>query len=133
MMANKGTILVVDDDSAIRQSLVAAFFDAGYSVRLAADGLSALAELKDFKPDVLLSDLTMPGMGGRELLAIVRRRFPAIHLIAMSGAYSSDEVPDGIAADAFCAKGVHLSSRLFEILPDFTSSDRSHLARVAAG
>jgi CheY-like chemotaxis protein len=92
MMANKRTILVVDDDPAIRQSLAATLLDAGYSVRLAVDGISALAELNDFKPDILLSDLTMPGRGGRELLATVRRRFPAIRLIATSGAYSVDEV-----------------------------------------
>lgn len=132
-MANKLTILVVDDDSAIRQSLAAAFLDAGYSVRLAVDGPSALAVLSDFKPDVLLTDLTMPGMGGRELLAIVRRRFPAIRLIAMSGAYSSDEVPEGVMAEAFCAKGGHFPSRLFEVLSDFTSPDLSHSDRVAAG
>jgi CheY-like chemotaxis protein len=131
-MANKRTILVVDDDPAIRQSLVAALLDAGYSVRLAVDGISALAELNDFKPDILLSDLAMPGRRGRELLATVRRRFPAIPLIAMIGAYSGDEVPEGVVADVFCAKGVDLSSRLFELLEDFANFDRSHLARVAA-
>jgi CheY-like chemotaxis protein len=117
MITRKPAILVVvDDDRMIRESLAAALFDAGYTVRLAIDGVSALGELRDFEPDVLLSDLDMPGMGGCELLSIVRRRFPAIRSVAMSGAYWSNEVPPGIAADAFYAKGSHPPSRLFEIL-----------------
>ncbi len=46
-------------------------------------------------------------MSGFELLSVVRRRFPAIQVIAMSGAYSCDGVPPGVAADAFYQKGTH--------------------------
>jgi len=120
MVTGKPAILIVDDDRMIRESLAAALFDTGYTVRLAIEGASALAELRDFKPDVLVSDLNMPGMGGCELLSIVRRRFPAIRSVAMSGAYWSNEVPQGIAADAFYAKGIHPPSRLFEILAALT-------------
>jgi CheY-like chemotaxis protein len=129
MVAGKPAILVVDDDRIILESLAAALLDAGYTVRLAADGVSALAELRDFKPDVLLSDLNMPGMGGCELLSIVRRRFPAIRSVAMSAAYSSDEVPKGIAADAFYAKGIQPASRLFAILAKLACPDPSSAAR----
>lgn len=94
MVAGKPAILVVDDNRSLRESLAAALFDAGYTVRLAVDGVSALADLRDFKPDVLLSDLNMPGMGGCELLSIVRCRFPAIRSVAMSGACWSNEVPE---------------------------------------
>jgi len=47
----------------------------------------------------------MPGMSGFELLSIVRRQFPAIRVIAMSGAFSGNQVPCGVIADAFYEKG----------------------------
>lgn len=78
---------------------------AGFRVREAEDGFGALAEIKTETPDVLISDLDMPAMSGFELLSIVRRCFPAIGVIAMSGAYSGEAVPEGVAADAFYAKG----------------------------
>jgi CheY-like chemotaxis protein len=93
--------------------------EIGYGVRSAHDGFSALAELRNEIPDVLLSDLNMPGMSGFELLSVVRRRFPSIQTIAMSGAFSGDEVPSGVAADAFYQKGSSLGSllRILATLP----------------
>jgi CheY-like chemotaxis protein len=61
-------------------------------------------------PIILLSDLNMPGMSGFELLSVVQRRFPSIRIIAMSGAFSGDEVPSGVAADAFYQKGCGVRS-----------------------
>jgi CheY-like chemotaxis protein len=77
----------------------------GYDVRSAEDGFSALFELRKELPDILLTDLNMPGMSGFELLSVVRHRFPAMRTIAMSGAFSGREVPSGVAADAFYQKG----------------------------
>ncbi len=56
-------------------------------------------------PDIMLSDLNMPCMSGFELLSVVRHRLPSIRVIAMSGAFSGNEVPSGVAADAFYQKG----------------------------
>jgi CheY-like chemotaxis protein len=79
--------------------------EIGYSVRSAQDGFSALVEIRKDVPDIILSDLNMPGMSGFELLSVVRRRFPSIRVIAMSGAFSGDEMPSGVDADAFYPKG----------------------------
>lgn len=73
-------------------------------MRTAADGFSALAEIEREVPDILISDLHMPGMSGFELLRVVRRQFPSIRVIAIS-AFSGEEIPAGVAADAFFQKG----------------------------
>jgi CheY-like chemotaxis protein len=119
MPDTKASLLIVDDIPAIRTSLSYVLSEVGYSVRSAQDGFSALRELREEIPDILLSDLNMPGMCGYELLRVVHHRFPSIHVIAMSGAFSGDEVPSGVAADAFYQKGsgVDLLLRIIESLP----------------
>jgi CheY-like chemotaxis protein len=98
-------LLIVDDEPSIRASMSQVLVEIGYSVRSAEDGFTALVQLREHMPDIILSDLNMPGMSGFEFLAVVRQRFPLIRVIAMSGAFSGDEVPSGIAADAFYEKG----------------------------
>jgi len=71
----------------------------------AADGVVALEELRTEVPDSLLSDLYMPRMSGFELLPVVRQRFPMTRVVAMSSAFSGNEVPARVAADAFYPKG----------------------------
>jgi len=119
MPGEKARLLVVDDKQLIRTSLSLELTEMGYSVRSAQDGFSALYELREEIPDILLSDLNMPGMSGFELLRVVRRRFPTIQVIAMSGAFSGDEVPSGVAADAFYQKGSSMGAllRIIESLP----------------
>src|SRR5580704_7684918 len=86
--------------------------ELGYSVRFAEDGHSALQEIRRESPDILLSDLKMPRMSGFELLINVRRSFPAIQVIATSGSFSGNDVPDGVLADAFYPKGGSASALL---------------------
>jgi DNA-binding NarL/FixJ family response regulator len=62
-------------------------------------------KLRKTEPDVIVSDLEMPRMSGFELLPVVRRRFPQILTLAMSGAYGDEGVPVGVIADGFYAKG----------------------------
>jgi CheY-like chemotaxis protein len=101
----KCQILVVDDDKSVRESVAMSLMAAGYDVVAAEDGFRALSQLRKRLPDVVLSDLDMPGMSGFELLSVVRRRFPQISSVAMSGAYVGNEIPFGVIADGFFAKG----------------------------
>lgn len=119
MLNTKATILIVDDEPSIRLLLSQSLAEMGYNVRSAADGFSALREIRNELPQFLLSDLNMPGISGFELLAVVRRRFPAIRTIAMSGSFSGDEVPSGVAADAYFQKGCSILAllRIMESLP----------------
>jgi CheY-like chemotaxis protein len=106
------TLLIVDDEPSIRESLSHVLTEIGYRVRIAEDGFSALREMRHEVPDLLLTDLNMPGMSGFELLSVVQRRFPAIQTIAMSGSFSGHEVPSGVTADAFYGKGSSIRSLL---------------------
>ncbi|HEY1986125.1 MAG TPA: response regulator [Terracidiphilus sp.] len=99
------SIFIVEDESSVRNSLVQVFTALGYRARGAADGLAALIAMRQEVPDILLSDLNMPAMSGFELLSIVRRRFPDMHVIAMSGALYGEQIPCGVSADAFYQKG----------------------------
>ena len=112
MLCEKARLLIVDDRKLIRTSISHLLAEVGYSVRSAEDGFSALRELREEIPDIVISDLNMPGMCGFEFLRVVRRRFPAIQVIAMSGAFSGDEVPSGVAADAFYQKGSSMGTLL---------------------
>jgi CheY-like chemotaxis protein len=95
----------------------------GLRVRSASDGLAALIEMRHEAPDILLSDLNMPGMSGFELLSVVRRRFPAVLVIAMSGAFSGDQIPSGVTADAFYPKGYGVAV-LMRAIESLTLSNR---------
>ena len=99
-------VLVVDDDPAIRACLTAVLKSAGYDVAAAKDGIEALLSISESAPDIIISDLNMPRMSGFDLLSEVRRRFPWIVTIAMSGAYrSGNELPSKDLAHGFYAKG----------------------------
>ena len=73
----------------------------------------------------------MLGMSGFELLSVVRRRFPVIRVIAMSGTFSGDGVPPGVVADAFHEKGTDLGS-LLQIMEVMTRSEPSSAFRHAS-
>lgn len=78
-------VLVVDDEEMIRITSAKVLQSRGFEVRTAADGFEALVELRKAPPDIVISDLHMPNMSGFELLSVVRRRFPHIPVIAISG------------------------------------------------
>lgn len=133
MPDTKAKLLIVDDEPSIRTSLSRVLAEIGYRVRTAEDGFSALIEMRKEIPDILLSDLNMPGMSGFELLAVVRRRFPSIQTVAMSGAFQGDEVPSGVAADAFYQKGSSVGSllRIIDALPRPERMHSSHAIALA--
>src|SRR5262245_4842032 len=72
----KGRILVVDDEANARTALAELLRDEGYQVETAADGFKALPKLEEFAPDLLLTDLRMPGMDGLELMGRARQLDP---------------------------------------------------------
>jgi two-component system nitrogen regulation response regulator NtrX len=78
-------VLIVDDEAAIRRSLAGILADEGYEAALAEDGERALAAVRERTPDLVLLDIAMPGRDGIEILEDLRRAYPALPVVMMSG------------------------------------------------
>jgi len=92
-LAVRGAVLVVDDDRMVRTLLESVLREAGFEVITAADGESGLAQFAAHadRIQLVLLDMTMPRMGGREVVTAMRRRAPGARVVLMSG-YSADSV-----------------------------------------
>ena len=66
------TILVVDDEPTLRELLVDVLWDEGYTVVTAADSQTALAAVAREAPDLVLMDVMLPGLDGREVVRAIR-------------------------------------------------------------
>lgn len=111
-------ILVVDDEPSVLEISALVLKERGYEVITATDGFQALVELRRSMPDIIISDLRMPNMSGFEFLSVVRRRFPHIPVIAISGEYNGGS-PAGLIADAFLSKGHYSPEELFNKIAEF--------------
>ncbi|HET7530362.1 MAG TPA: response regulator transcription factor [Mycobacteriales bacterium] len=94
-----GSVLIVDDDDGIRTSLRLALEDNGYRVREAADGESALDDVRDHTPDVVILDLMLPGMDGFECCRQLRRSSD-VPVLIVSARGDSHDVVAGLEAGA---------------------------------
>jgi CheY-like chemotaxis protein len=81
-MAN---ILLVDDEEQLRELLTFLLEDAGHSVQEAVDGNEALESYRNQRADVVVTDIVMPNKEGTETILELRRNYPDIKIIAMSG------------------------------------------------
>jgi CheY-like chemotaxis protein len=105
---NSHLVLIVDDSAEIRELFAFVVGDAGYRVTTAETGEEALARMHGERPDVMVTDMIMPGMGGLELLLKVRSDFvpPLPAVIACSGFTATAEEALRRGAIAFVAKPV---------------------------
>ncbi len=94
------TILVVEDDPATRDLLASLLSEEGYRVLAAADGAAALAILEGTPAALVLTDLTMPGLGGMALLKEIRQRFPETGVVVFSGSGQDGQVVNSLQAGA---------------------------------
>ncbi len=89
---NAMKVLLVDDDAHVRMLLRERLESAGYQVVEASGGEAALRLYQDAPTDVVIADMVMPGMGGRELIGELQR-VPDVKIVAISGAPELD-VPE---------------------------------------
>ncbi|MCA9647593.1 MAG: response regulator [Polyangiaceae bacterium] len=92
------TLLLVDDDGAVRTTLAAVLREAGYQVLEACDGEEALAMLCEqrFAVDLVVSDVVMPKLNGPEFVARARARFAGLRVLYMSGFLDLPSVGSGL-------------------------------------
>ena len=79
------TILLVDDEEGIRNVLNITLTHAGFRVLLASDGDTGFALFKTQKPDIVITDIKMPGIGGIELLKKIKQMSPHTEVIMITG------------------------------------------------
>ncbi len=95
------SILVVDDDNAMREMMVSMLESAGIRARAAASAPAALEALRDQEFDVVLSDIRMPGQDGIELLGGIRELRPETPVVLMTAFGSIDSAVAAMRAGAF--------------------------------
>ena len=95
------TILIVDDDSAMREALDEAARDLGYDTRLASSGASALAALDEGSIDAVLLDLRMPGLDGLETLRRMRARRHPPQVTVLTAYASAQNTIEAMRLGAF--------------------------------
>jgi CheY-like chemotaxis protein len=78
-------VLVVDDELDLRDAIERVLERSGYSVRKAGDAADALAQLRHSGADVVITDIIMPKIDGVEAIRSIRKEFPAVRIIAISG------------------------------------------------
>ena len=81
----KPRVLVVDDEHLIADTLAEILGDKGFEVTTSYDGRSALQHIDKLCPDILITDVVMPGMTGIELATIVRSACPTTRIVLLSG------------------------------------------------
>ena len=94
-------IWIIDDDDSIRWVLETALVDAGYTVTSFADAGPILDRLASEQPDVIVSDIRMPGIDGFELLQQVNERYPDIPVIIMTAFTDLDSAVSAYQGGAF--------------------------------
>lgn len=82
--SSKLSILIVDDDGQVRNSLAAVFESEGYTALQASDGLSALALTRTARPGLVILDLNMPGMDGWVTFQSLRKDFPELAVLVIT-------------------------------------------------
>jgi len=85
MKGNPGRVLIVDDTSLVRELLRDFLASMGHELATAASGANALEVVPVFQPDVILTDMAMPGMSGADLLDALRRAGVTVPVILISG------------------------------------------------
>jgi CheY-like chemotaxis protein len=107
-----GPILVVDDDAAIRAAISEILESEGYPVIMAADGATALQQIEETRPALVLLDMRMPGMNGWDVAATLHQRGSTVPILVMTAAQDARRWAEQIGAHGYLAKPFDLDDLL---------------------
>ncbi len=126
-------VLVVDDERIIADTLVEILSLKGYAATAAYDGASALEIARDVPPDVLLTDVVMPGMSGIELAIEMRRIAPSCQILLFSGQAATLDLLKQAHAQGYdfriLAKPLHPSELLLQLAEAQVDKSPAHVQR----
>jgi len=112
-----GNVLVVDDEPSARSALVDLLREEGFVVRSAADGFKALGQIDDWTPDLLITDVMMPGMDGNELMRKIRERLESVGVVVMTAHGSVEKAVAAMreGADDYLTKPLNFDELLMVV------------------
>lgn len=122
MKCSDFTLLFAEDNPAIRKIYEKAFAQEGYRVLVCEHGARVMADLKEEKVDLLVTDLEMPGMNTLDLFPILKKDHPKLPIIIVSGHYQDlqqEFLDRGYPVKAFISKPTEVSvlkAKIREIL-----------------
>jgi DNA-binding response OmpR family regulator len=122
MKSSDYTLLFAEDNPAILKIYVKSFTQEGYRVLTCEHGARVLADLKEEKVDLLVTDLEMPGMNTLDLFPILKKEYSRLPVIVVSGHYKDlqkDFLDRGFSVAAFLSKPTEVSvlkAKIREIL-----------------
>ncbi|MEJ5299387.1 MAG: response regulator [Thermodesulforhabdaceae bacterium] len=93
-MAKK--VLLIDDEEEFTTTLAERLTLRGFDVKYAFDGEGGLMELEQWQPDIVILDILMPGISGTEVLKRIKRQFPELPVILLSGHGSVRDAIEGM-------------------------------------
>ena len=105
----KPKLLLIDDEEGIRKLLGISLRDAGYPVSIASDGERGIALFQEESPEIILTDLKMPGLDGIEVLRRIKAMSPDTEVIVITGHGEMELAIQSLQLDAsdFITKPIH--------------------------
>lgn len=119
-------VLIIDDEDNIRSGLMLSLKSEGFDAQGAASGVEALDKINLFLPDLIVSDIKMPGLNGLELLEQVKIKHPNIPVIMLTGHAGLDDAVTAMKLGAydFLTKPVHLDKLILLIQRAIAQTDQ---------
>jgi CheY-like chemotaxis protein len=127
------SVLIIEDEAAIRRVLTRVLERAGFAVRSAENGDDALQQLRAAEADIVITDIIMPKMHGVDAIKKIVQEFSRVRIIAISGGGNfgiTDYKPDAITTSAYLAAARKAGAHALLTKP-FQTADVLHAIHLA--